>query len=180
MSPYLGETIYLDLPPLVHPTTKVASDADETPTAQVYEDANDTPILTPTVVKRSGTTGRYRVPLACTEDNGFEDGKTYNVYATATVAGTTGSALLGRFQVRADASVSAWLGEPIPIRNQDSVADPAVDGHPTVGDALLAAWCEAFGKHFRTGSVLVYRRPDSSVPVRTVQFNSPTNATSRS
>lgn len=174
MIPYLGETIVLDLPPLVHPVTKVASDADSTPTAEVYEDADDTPILAPTVVKRAGTTGRYRVAIACTGGNGFEAGRTYNVYATATVAGTTGSARLGGFQVRDDASASGLMSAPVTIRNQDAVTAP------TIADALLGAWCEAFGKEFVSGRLRVKRRPDSSAPVRTFALNSATNPTSRS
>lgn len=174
MQPILGETIVLDLPPLVHPTTGVPSDADETPTARVYEDASDAAILTPTVVKRSGTTGEYRVSIACTTAGGFEVGKSYNVKATAVVAGLTGSTTLARFVLRADTSVSVQLSAALPIRNQDAVTAP------TVGDALLGAWCAAFGKEFVQGRSHVKRRPDSSTPVRTFALNSATNPTSRS
>lgn len=97
-APILGETIYLDF--ITNNSSGAATDADVTPTSEVFEDANDTPILTPTVTKRTSKTGDYRVPVACTTGNGFEVGKSYNVIALATVAGTAGKTVVASFQVR--------------------------------------------------------------------------------
>lgn len=173
MEPRLGETIYVDFQ-TYSPETGSAADATGTPTAKVYEDGDDTPILAPTVVKRAGTTGEYFVPIACTEDNDFEADRSYNVVVTATVGGVNAPHGLARFQVRDDASLTSFLSALVPIRNQDAVTAP------TLGDALLGAWCEAFGKEFVQGRLRVKRRPDSTAPVRTFTLNSATNPTARS
>jgi hypothetical protein len=99
MSPKLEETIYVDF--VTSSSTGAAADADSTPTAEVFEDATDTAIITPTVVKRTGKTGNYRIPVACTAANGFEAGKSYNVVASATVGGVAAKAVVATFQVRA-------------------------------------------------------------------------------
>lgn len=174
VQPYLGETIVLDLPPTHDPATGSVSDADGTPVCKVFEDAIDSAILTPSVVKRTGETGDYRVSIACTEGNGFEAGKSYNVVASATVGGVSAKVKLATFQIREDASPAGFLSALVPIRNQDDVTAP------TLGDALLGAWCEAFGREFISGKSQVKRRPDSSAPVRTFTLNSATNPTSRS
>ena len=99
MSPVLGETIYLDLPPLHNPKTGAVSDDDATPTCKVYEDATDTPILSPTVVSR-GATGEYRVAIPLTTANGFEINKSYNVIVTATVEEVVAKAKIASFILR--------------------------------------------------------------------------------
>ena len=99
MNPILAETIYVDFV-TSSPTTGAATDADSTPTCEVFEDAGDTAILSPTVVKRTGKTGNYRVPVACTSANGFEVGKSYNVVVSATVGGVAAKAVAQSFQVR--------------------------------------------------------------------------------
>jgi hypothetical protein len=99
MGPKLEETIYVDF--VTSSSTGAAVDADSTPTAEVFEDATDTAIITPTVVKRTGKTGNYRIPVACTAANGFEAGKSYNVVASATVGGVAAKAVVATFQVRA-------------------------------------------------------------------------------
>jgi|GEM_PF-1329165 len=99
MNPELEETFYADFI-TSSPTTGAAVDADSTPTCEVFEDATDTSILAPTVTKRSGKTGNYRVPLACTTANGFEAGKSYNVVVSATVSSVAAKAVLLTFQIR--------------------------------------------------------------------------------
>jgi hypothetical protein len=99
VSPSLEETVYKDFV-TSSPTTGAAADADGTPTAEVFEDATDTAVLTPTVVKRTGKTGNYRVPIACTAANGFEAGKSYNVVISATVGGVAAKAAVLSFVVR--------------------------------------------------------------------------------
>jgi hypothetical protein len=81
------------------PSTGAAIDADSLPTCEVFEEANDTEILTPTITKRVGKTGNYRIPVAATNANGFEVGKYYNVVATATVGAVTDKSVVKSFYV---------------------------------------------------------------------------------
>ena len=99
MNPKLTETIYVDFV-TSSPTTGAAADADSTPTCEVFEDASDTAILAPTVAKRTGKTGNYRVPVACTSANGFEAAKSYNVVVSAAVGAVAAKAVIRTFQVR--------------------------------------------------------------------------------
>ena len=74
------------------PDTGVLTDADAVPAYRVYENEVAVPILTGNMAKLddAGTTGFYTETIACTAANGFEDGKTYTVYVTATVDGDEG------------------------------------------------------------------------------------------
>jgi len=94
----LGDTIVLDF--TTHdPTTGNVSDADSTPTCEVFEDANDTPILTPTVTKRTGKTGNYRVSIVATAGNNFGVGRSYNVIVSATVVLITAKGRIASFSL---------------------------------------------------------------------------------
>jgi len=92
----LGDTITFDFT-THNPSTGMAQDADSLPTCKVFEDDNDTAILTPTVVKRAGETGNYRVSVEATVGNGFEVGKTYNAIASATVNSISAKSRIGIF-----------------------------------------------------------------------------------
>ena len=111
MNPKLEETIYCDFI-TSSPTTGAATDADSTPTCEVFEDATDTAVLSPTVVKRSGKTGNYRIPIACTAANGFEATKSYNVVVSATVGAVAAKAVVRTFQMRTnsvdDVQTQVW------------------------------------------------------------------------
>ena len=74
------------------PDTGVLTDADAAPAYRVYEDETAIPILTGTMSILDGlnTTGFYTELIACTPANGFEDGKSYNIYIEAMVDGDTG------------------------------------------------------------------------------------------
>ena len=110
MNPIPEETIYVDFV-TSSPTTGAAADADSIPTAEVFEDATDTAILAPTVTKRTGKTGTYRVPIACTAANGFEEGKSYNVLVSATVGTVAAKATIQTFQVRTPAGGGGGSGD---------------------------------------------------------------------
>jgi hypothetical protein len=99
MNPELEETIYVDFI-TSSPTTGAATDADSLPTCDVFEDSTDTAILTPTVTKRTGKTGNYRVPIVCTAANGFEATKSYNIVVAATCGGVAAKAVVQTFQMR--------------------------------------------------------------------------------
>lgn len=110
MEPQLGETITLDF--IVSSATGAAADADSTPTFEVFENDGDTALTLTgsTIAKRTSKTGNYRVTIPITADNGFEDEKSYNVVASATVSTVAAKAVIGTFQVRA---VSAEAGTSI-------------------------------------------------------------------
>ena len=79
------------------PDTGVLTDTDVAPTYRVYEDEVALPILIGLMTKLddAGTTGFYSELLACTIDNGFEVGRSYNIYITATVNSDTGGISYG-------------------------------------------------------------------------------------
>lgn len=80
------------------PTTGAATNADSTPTITVEEDGVAL-AYSPTVTNIA--TGLYRATINCTTANGFEAGKRYVVYVTATVAAITGRDSLASFEVLA-------------------------------------------------------------------------------
>ena len=76
------------------------TDADSLPSIEIYEDGGTTAVRTPTPAKRdTGTTGQYTFSDTLSAANGYEIGKTYNVYALATV-GVAGGALIATFTIR--------------------------------------------------------------------------------
>lgn len=74
------------------PATGAITDADAVPAYRIYEDETDPPILTGNMAKLDDddTTGFYTESIAATSGNGFENGKSYNIYITAAVGGVTG------------------------------------------------------------------------------------------
>jgi hypothetical protein len=111
----LGDTITLDFT-THNPSTGMVQDADSLPTCKVFEDDNDSAILTPTVVKRVGETGDYRVSIEATIGNGFEVGKTYNVVASATVNTMSAKSRIGIFVLNSMASEvwdALWVSHTI-------------------------------------------------------------------
>jgi hypothetical protein len=107
----LESTQYFDFT-TCDPKTGQVGDADSTPTAQVFEESTDTPITTPTVTKRTGQTGNYRVPVYAHAADGYEVGKTYNLVVSATVSTVTQKAVVASFIVTArgldDVSAAVW------------------------------------------------------------------------
>lgn len=79
------------------PDTGVLTDTDVAPIYRIYEDETATPILTGTMAKLddAGTTGFYTELIVCTAANGFEDGKSYTIYISATVDSDTGGICYG-------------------------------------------------------------------------------------
>jgi hypothetical protein len=119
----LGDTIVFDF--TTHdPETGEVSDADITPTCEVFEDTNDTELLVPTVTKRTGKTGDYRVSIEATTPNGFEIGKNYNVIVSATVNDIPAKARIATFTLE-----SKRIGDlnDIPQSSIDAVNDKIQD-----------------------------------------------------
>jgi hypothetical protein len=69
------------------PNTGVLTDADAVPSYRIYEDETAVPILTGNMAKLddANTTGFYTETITTSAGNGFENGKTYNIYIEATV-----------------------------------------------------------------------------------------------
>jgi len=78
-----------------HDTTasSALADADAVPSYRVYEDETATPILNGNMAKLddANTLGFYSEQIACTTGNGFEAGKSYTVYISATVNSIVGT-----------------------------------------------------------------------------------------
>jgi len=77
--------------------TGAVQDTDLIPTCEIFEDDNDTAILTPTVTKRIGKTGNYKISIEAIIGNGFEIGKSYNVIISATVNGISAKSRIESF-----------------------------------------------------------------------------------
>lgn len=82
----------LTFPAITHASTGTLTDADAVPSYRVYEDETGTAILNGNMAKLddANTTGFYSEQIALTSANGFEHGKCYTIYITATVGGITG------------------------------------------------------------------------------------------
>ncbi len=102
----IEDTITLDFT-THNSATGQAQDADVIPTSEVFEDITGILILTPTVTKRVGMTGGYRVAFIAGVANGFEVDKSYNIIVTATVAGVTAKAQVASFKLESPAPVLA-------------------------------------------------------------------------
>lgn len=90
--------------------TGAITDADAAPAYRVYEDETGTAILTGTMAKLddTNTTGHYSEQITLSAANGFENGKTYTIYITATVATVVGGTTR-TFQVEAAKATAAAL-----------------------------------------------------------------------
>lgn len=78
------------------PDTGILSDAAAPPTYRIYEDESGqiypagAALGNMAKLDDAATTGFYTELVACTAANGFEDGKSYNIYIEATVDGVLG------------------------------------------------------------------------------------------
>lgn len=93
------------------PDTGVATDADSVPTYRVYEDETGAAILNGVTAKLddANTTGFYSERIQLTAVNGFEKGKTYTIYISATVDGDTGT-MHHNFQMEAEVDCNTASG----------------------------------------------------------------------
>lgn len=90
------------------PSDGSASDADTVPTYRVYEDETGTAILNGSTAKLddANTTGFYSEQLTLSAANGFEKGKCYTIYVSATV-GSVVVTTNHTFQVEAEVDVQS-------------------------------------------------------------------------
>lgn len=93
------------------PSTGAATDADAVPSYRIYEDETTTAILTGSMAKLddTNTLGFYSERVQLTAANGFEAGKSYTIYITATV-GTVEGTISHSFQMQAEVALHAdWI-----------------------------------------------------------------------
>jgi hypothetical protein len=85
-----------------------ATDADAVPSYRVYEDETGTPILTgnTALLDSANTAGFYSEQITLSAANGFEKGKSYTIYISATVGGVVGT-MHHNFQVEAEVDANA-------------------------------------------------------------------------
>ncbi len=127
------------------PTSGAATDADAVPTYRVYEDETATPILTGSMalIDSANTVGFYSEQISLTAANGFEKGKSYNIYITAAVGGTSGT-ISHDFQMEAEVDaniVSDKTGYSVATGGivAGSFAAAAIDAAAIATDAIGAA-----------------------------------------
>ena len=97
---YIGETLAFYLATARY-DTNAAADATGDPAYRIYEATTDTAIVTGSFAKLddANTTGLYAGSVAITAANGFEHGKSYLIYATATVNAVAQNYIVARFRV---------------------------------------------------------------------------------
>lgn len=136
--------------------TGAATDADAVPSYRVYEDETGTAILTGNMAKLddANTTGFYSEQITLSAANGFEKGKSYHIYISATVdsvAGTTFRCL--QIEAEVDANVvsggvntTSWGGTAVASANvlidgaitAAKIATNAIDDDALSADAVTA------------------------------------------
>lgn len=91
-----------------------AVDADSVPTYRVYENETATPLLTGSMalLDSTNTVGFYSEAITLSAANGFEAGKTYGIYITATVSTVVGTTH-HTFQMTAPVNVTHIAGAAV-------------------------------------------------------------------
>lgn len=147
--------------------TGALTDADSVPAYRIYEDETGTAILTGNMAKLddTNTTGFYSEQVTLSAANGFEVGKSYAVYVTATVnsvsggqsgsfkmsgnhpanvtqfGGTNGTFSSGRPEVNTThAAGTAWNSGAI---TDNTLASAAITSAKFAANALDAVWATA-------------------------------------
>ena len=115
-----------------NPDTGANKDADSLPTAVVYEEGSST-ALTSTVTVTNMTTGRYRLSVTIAAADGYEAGKYYELWASATVTGTGSPVTQSAPLISFKASAKYVDDLPTDVSIADQVWDEATAGHTTSG-----------------------------------------------
>jgi hypothetical protein len=135
MTVYIDDvhTIYLGTSQF---STGNAFDATGTPTYRIYEASTDTPILTGNfaLIDDPNTVGAYSATVTLSAANGFEVGKTYGVYAKATVDGVLAANFLYSMIVRAVPATAATAAAAV----WDTATYATPNGFPTTMGGTLS------------------------------------------
>lgn len=141
---YLGSWKIDDLLTFTVVTTRVdtgaATDADAAPAYRVYEDETATPILTGTMatLDAANTAGFYSEQITLSAANGFEKGKSYNIYISATVNSVAG-ATVRNLQIEAEVDANSVSNIGAGVITATAIADGAIDAGAIAADAITAA-----------------------------------------
>ena len=119
MQVILGETVVFDFT-TGDPASGQVKDADLIPTCEIFEKYDDIPILTPTVEKRLGKIGNYKIKFDATAALGFDISNVYNIIVTATVNGITAKSRVAQF------NLSSPIGRIIVSGSEYSPAESAL------------------------------------------------------
>lgn len=144
-----------------NPTNGSGQDADSAPTYHVYEDETSTPLVTGTMALLNGsnTLGFYSEQIQITAALGFEQGKSYNIYVQAVVAGITGTTTRN-FQILAEVR-AAQTYTPLFTGTLAGIAsmvwDELLSGHLTPGSAGYTLF-----SRMPTGTVIVSQNNDKT------------------
>ncbi len=114
--------------------TGAATDADSVPSYRVYEDETATPLLTGTMalLDSTNTAGFYSEQITLSAANGFEAGKSYSIYVSATVNSVVATMHHG-FQITALGTITDII---------DAMGAEVASGHSTAG-TWGKAWSDA-------------------------------------
>ena len=162
-------------------STGVATDADGVPTYRVYEDETGTAILNGSMalLDSANTAGFYSEQITLSAANGFEVGKTYSIYVTATVSSVVG-ATCGGFKVIATpdktgyALTSAYdFAKGTSAMTESYAANAAA---PTPAQALFAIH-QMLMDFAISGTSYTVKKLDNSTTAFVVTLNDATNAT---
>ena len=122
-----------------NPDSGANKDADSLPTAVVYEEGSSTALVS-TVTVTNITTGRYRLQVTIAAADGYEAGKYYELWVSATVTGTgspvTQSAPLVSF--KATARVVDDLATPTNIIAATGITVSSIGANVVNASALAA------------------------------------------
>lgn len=101
---------YLTFPCNTHNATGAATDADSVPTYRVYEDETSTAILTGSTAKLddANTVGFYSERVQLLTASGFEAGKCYTIYISATVGGVVAT-MAHTFKIAPLVETYSWV-----------------------------------------------------------------------
>jgi hypothetical protein len=148
-------------------STGAAFDATGNPAYRVYEQNTNTPILTGSfaLLDDASTVGLYSVNIAATAANGFEVGKTYCVYGTATVDGVAAGAALMTFNIQNTPSTPADV--PTASTIATTVWNTLVSSYNVTG-SIGAASVTNMGKAINMIVKLFRNRTTKSGAVQTV------------
>jgi hypothetical protein len=175
--PYLSGGDYYDEFTTAHPVTGAATDADTTPTAIATHDGVDDPSFVLTVTRLD--IGVYKV--AGTVPATYQAGDFVQIRATATVAGITGTGVVGRFQIDAPIEVSSAVAYAPPAAlycTDEDIAVRAMGDYPAIVPAsqllahatdgvflsgnrwwLTSATADLYGAGVHAGNVVWLTRP---------------------
>jgi hypothetical protein len=141
---YIGSWKVDDLLTFTVVTTRVdtgaATDADSAPAYRIYEDETSTPILTGNMalLDSANTAGFYSEQITLSAANGFEKGKSYNIYISATVNSIAG-ATIRNFQMEAEVDSNSVSNIGSGVITATAIADNAIDAGAIANDAITSA-----------------------------------------